>query len=186
MDKRGSIRIIAGRWRRHCINIPAGHRIRPTSDRVRETLFNWLAPNIQGARCLDLFSGSGALGIEAASRGAAEVVLVEHEPVLAVKLVDELKKLKAENISVRCADALSFLQTQPRLAFNVVFVDPPFGKGLEERACAELHHRGWLASEALIYVEAENTTSLTWPTGWELLREKRAGHVRYYLAQFDQ
>ena len=182
MTKRRGIRIIAGQWRRHCINIPADHRIRPTPDRVRETLFNWLAPNIQGARCLDLFSGSGALGIEAASRGAAEVVLIEHESVLAVKLIDELKKLKAENISVRCTDVFSFLQIRPWLSFDVVFIDPPFGKGLEERACVELHRQGWLAPGALIYVETEKRTSLTWPTGWEVLREKRAGHVRYHLA----
>ena len=181
MTKKRSIRIIAGQWRRYCINIPADHRIRPTPDRVRETLFNWLAPNIQGTRCLDLFSGSGALGIEAASCGAAEIMLIEHDPVLAVKLVDELKKLKAENISVRCTDAFSFLQMRPQLPFNVVFIDPPFGKGLEERACAELDRRGWLAPGALIYVETENRTSLTWPTGWEVLREKRAGHVRYHL-----
>lgn len=184
MTKRGSIRIIGGRWRRRRIAVPEGDAIRPTPDRVRETVFNWLAPTIGGARCLDLFAGSGAFGIEAASRGAQHVVMVEREPALAEKLIEEVNALGAgEQVSVRRSDALALLELGAAEPFDVVFVDPPYGNNLEGPVCAALDAGGWLAEDALIYVETNRAAKMQWPADWEVLREKEAGQVRYYLAR---
>ncbi len=151
--------------------------LRPTPDRVRETLFNWLAPVLPGARCLDLFAGSGALGIEALSRGAAEVVFVERQPLAVRALRENLARLKAENAQVDLAEALAWLR-QPGRPFEIALLDPPFGQGLLEPACAALEAGGWLAETAWIYLEAEaDQPAPPLPAHWTPYREKTAGAV---------
>lgn len=187
MNRRGGsahqVRVIAGRWRGRRLEFPDLPGLRPTPDRVRETLFNWLAPVLPGARCLDLFAGSGALGIEALSRGAAEVVLVERQPLAVRALRDNLVRLKAENAWVEMADALAWLR-QPATPFEIVLLDPPFGQGLLEPVCALLEQHDWLADTAWIYLEAEAELARSpLPDHWAIHREKIAGAVSYRLAR---
>lgn len=177
----GRLRVIGGRWRGRRLSFPAIEGLRPTPDRVRETLFNWLAPIISGARCLDLFAGSGALGIEALSRGAGEVVFVEHHPLAARCLRDNLASLGLQEPNVKQVDALVWLQGVAT-AFDVVLLDPPFGKGLLGPICQALEQGHWLAPEARIYVEAERAPKTPdLPSAWRVLRENKAGQVRYAL-----
>ena len=177
------VRIIAGQWRGRRLEFPNLPGLRPTPDRVRETLFNWLAPALPGARCLDLFAGSGALGLEALSRGAAEVVFVERQPLAIRALRDNLARLKAGNARVELADALAWLR-QPATPFEIVFLDPPFEQGLLEPVCAALEQHGWLADAAWIYLEAETALErLPLPASWTIHREKIAGAVSYRLAR---
>lgn len=175
-------RIIGGTWRGRRLHFPPIEGLRPTPDRVRETLFNWLAPIIQGARCLDLFAGSGALGIEALSRGAKEVIFVERHPVAARCLRENLRLLEIQPDRVQQTDVLTWLggHAQP---FGVILLDPPFGKGLLAPICAALEGGGWLGSKARIYLEAERSLrNPQLPETWEIIREKTAGHVTYRLA----
>jgi 16S rRNA (guanine966-N2)-methyltransferase len=179
---RNEVRIVGGRWRGRKIRFPTAQGLRPSPDRVRETLFNWLAPVIQGARCLDLFAGSGALGFEALSRGAAAVVLVERNRQVADHLRQLATTLGADGAEVAEADALAWLDRGPG-PFDVVFVDPPFGSGLLAGALQRLDRPGRLAPGAFVYLEgpaAEGPPSL--PAGWALHRSGRAGDVGYYLA----
>lgn len=187
MKRRGGhahqLRIIAGQWRGRRLSFPDWPGLRPTPDRVRETLFNWLAPVLPGARCLDLFAGSGALGIEALSRGAAEVVFVERQPLVMRALRENLARLNAGNARIELADALAWLR-QPGTPFEIVLLDPPFGEGLLEPSCAALERGGWLAASAWIYLEAEvGLERLPLPVHWTLYREKTAGAVAYRLAR---
>ena len=186
MNRRGGhtnrIRIIGGQWRSRRLEFPDAPGLRPTPDRVRETLFNWLAPVLPGARCLDVFAGSGALGIEALSRGAAEVVFVEHDPAAVRALRDNLARLKAEGGRVERVEALTWLR-QPGTPFEIVFLDPPFDADLLEPVCAALETGGWLTATAWIYLEAEAGWQPALPVGWTLHREKTAGMVAYRLAR---
>ncbi|MFZ1640734.1 MAG: 16S rRNA (guanine(966)-N(2))-methyltransferase RsmD [Candidatus Contendobacter sp.] len=187
MNRRGGhanqLRIIGGQWRGRRLEFPDVPGLRPTPDRVRETLFNWLAPVLPGARCLDLFAGSGALGIEALSRGAAEVVFVECQPLAVRALRENLARLKAENARVEMADALVWLR-QPGKPFEIALLDPPFGQGLLEPACATLEQNGWLAETAWIYLEAAmDQPAPSLPVQWTIQREKTAGAVSYRLAR---
>jgi 16S rRNA (guanine966-N2)-methyltransferase len=178
----GQIRIVGGTWRSRRIPVPHAPGLRPTPDRVRETLFNWLQGIIVGARCLDLFAGSGALGFEAASRGAAAVTLVERDPRVAAHLRDVVRTLDAAQVAVVNRDAFSFLE-QASETYDLVFLDPPFGQDLLPRACRELEARGLLAAGARIYLEAEialGTPPL--PENWEIVRGGSAGEVGYHLA----
>ncbi|OSN11189.1 16S rRNA (guanine(966)-N(2))-methyltransferase RsmD [Lonsdalea iberica] len=177
----GQIRIIGGQWRGRKLPVPHSPGLRPTTDRVRETLFNWLAPVIQQARCLDCFAGSGALALEALSRYAAHATLLEAERGIARQLSQNLSLLRAENASVIHTDALQWL-AQPGEAFDVVFLDPPFRQGLLDNTVSLLETQGWLADDAWIYIEteAENRT-LNLPANWQLHREKVAGQVAYRL-----
>jgi len=175
----GRLRIIAGTLRGSRIDVPAAPGLRPTTDRVRETLFNWLAPVIAGARCLDLFAGTGALGIEALSRGARECVFVERDRSLARQIEDNLARLKVAAGKVVCADAASFLALTPS-GFDVVFVDPPFDAGLWRDAAAQLE-RGWLNAQAWIHVESPVDVDLELPQSWRPHREARAGGTRHAL-----
>ncbi|MFP1723898.1 16S rRNA (guanine(966)-N(2))-methyltransferase [Lonsdalea quercina] len=177
----GQIRIIGGQWRGRKLPVPHSPGLRPTTDRVRETLFNWLAPVIQQARCLDCFAGSGALALEALSRYAAHATLLEAERGIARQLSQNLSLLRAENASVIHTDALQWL-AQPGEAFDVVFLDPPFRQGLLDNTVNLLETQGWLADDAWIYIEteAENRT-LNLPANWQLHREKVAGQVAYRL-----
>ena len=177
------LRIIAGKWRGSRLDFPQVAAIRPTPDRVRETLFNWLAPRIEGARCLDLFAGSGALGLEALSRGAARVVFVDRDPRIGRYLRDSLQRFDCDRGEVVVASAWDYLSGLPQ-PFDVVFLDPPFGGGQADRALAGLSADGWLSSGALVYVEVSSDESPpALPPRWRLLRHGRAGQVGYHLAQ---
>jgi 16S rRNA (guanine966-N2)-methyltransferase len=174
------VRIIGGQWRNSRLNVPDLPGLRPTPERVRETLFNWLAPIITGARCLDLFAGTGALGIEAVSRGAAAVVLVEREPAAARALRENLSRLKidiAHVVERAAAQYLSGVATP----FDVVFLDPPFADRVWDAVAQQLTERGWLKPGALVYVERGDDDTFHAPAGWAVHREGRAGAVRYAL-----
>ncbi|MZG43066.1 16S rRNA (guanine(966)-N(2))-methyltransferase [Dickeya dianthicola] len=179
----GQIRIIGGQWRGRKLPVPDSPGLRPTTDRVRETLFNWLAPVIQQSRCLDCFAGSGALGLEALSRYAAHATLLEAERNVAHQLTQNLSLLRADNAEVVNADTLQWL-AKPASAqpYDVVFLDPPFRRGLLDDTLRLLEAGGWLAQETWVYIEteAENRT-LAIPPTWALHREKTAGQVSYRL-----
>jgi len=175
------LRIIGGSWRGRKLRFPPGTSIRPTPDRVRETLFNWLAARIPGARCLDLFAGSGALGLEALSRGAAHVSFVEQDREAARALAATLAEWGARSTEVERTDARLYLARTPR-PFDLVFLDPPFDSGLLPEAAALLESRGWLAPGALVYLESAARAALPpLPAAWTPLKEKRAGEVGYHL-----
>jgi len=174
------LRIVGGRWRGMPIDFPVLEAIRPSPDRVRETLFNWLQAQIVGAHCLDLFAGSGALGIEALSRGAAGVTFVDREPQIGRHLTQTLQRLGATGATVQVEDAPRFLNRLPR-PFDIVFLDPPFASTLLQTAFTRLG-QGWLAPEAHIYVECPADTPLPpLPSGWTVYRSKQAGQVGYHL-----
>ena len=177
-----SLRIIGGQWRSRQISFDDAPGLRPTPARVRETLFNWLQFDIANSRCLDLFAGSGALGFEAASRGAQQVVQVENNPVACAKLRANAQLLKADTITLVSSNALDYLHTQAQ-PFDVVFLDPPFGQQLIDSSCRLLEQRHWLADQAKIYIELErHAPALQLPAQWQLLKDKHAGEVRYCLA----
>lgn len=176
------LRVIGGRWRGTRITFPPVDAIRPSPDRVRETLFNWLQHDIAGARCLDLFAGSGALGIEALSRGAAHVTFVDREPSIGRHLTQALARLGAANATVVVDDALRFLRRAPPDGpFDIVFLDPPYASGLLPATCEQLDQR-WLAPGAYVYLESPADQPLPpLPPGWSVHRTKRAGQVGYHL-----
>ena len=177
------LRIIGGKWRSRQIGFDDAPGLRPTPSRVRETLFNWLQTDIINSRCLDLYAGSGALGFEAASRGAKQVVQVESNPKACQKLRENIALLGAEQISVFALDVARYLKQQAA-TFELVFIDPPFGQNLVAPTCQLLAQNGWLAAYAKIYVEAERQWELTdMPADWRLLKSKAAGEVRYHLFQ---
>jgi 16S rRNA (guanine966-N2)-methyltransferase len=180
----GVLRIIGGTWRSRRLTFPERTGLRPTPDRVRETLFNWLQPWLPGATCLDLFAGSGALGIECLSRGAGQVVLVEKDAAAVSALRANLALLKAQGAEVVQADALAFLQG-PARGFDIVFLDPPYDSGLLAASCAQLAAGAWIKREGLIYLEAAGDQDVPLPSGWTLLRSKHAGQVGYHLARND-
>lgn len=175
------LRIIAGSWRGRKLRFPSRPQIRPTPDRVRETLFNWLGGRVGGSRCMDLFAGSGALGLEALSRGASHVTFVEWDGVAAAELRARLVEWQAEGAEVREAEALRYL-AGPASAFDIVFLDPPYAADLLGRAAVLLENRGWLAPQALIYVETAADAGLPpLPASWDLAKTKQAGAVGYHL-----
>ncbi|MGD9163167.1 MAG: 16S rRNA (guanine(966)-N(2))-methyltransferase RsmD [Chromatiales bacterium] len=175
------VRIIGGQHRGRKLPFAELPGLRPTGDRIRETLFNWLQPVIEGARCLDLFAGSGALGMEAASRGAARVVMVEQAGAVVRQLQRNRELLGLDQVNIVRADALQFLEQSPT-PFNIVFLDPPFAQNLLAALCQRLT-LGWLADGARIYLEEDNSREFpVLPEGWQWLKQKRAGQVRYGLA----
>lgn len=177
----GRLRIVAGKWRSRLLPIADEPGLRPTSERIRETLFNWLAPLIEGSRCLDLFAGSGALGLEALSRGAREVVFVERSTRAARVLEESLASLGASGVEIHKIDALEYLRREPE-AFDIVFLDPPFDADLGGDLCRLLSEREWLAPGARVYLEQDRDRPIPeLPEGWTVLREKTAGQVRYAL-----
>jgi 16S rRNA (guanine966-N2)-methyltransferase len=178
----GYVRIIGGKWRGRRLPVPDLPGLRPTPDRVRETLFNWLAPVIGGSRCLDLFAGTGVLGFEAASRGAREVVLVERDREAAGRLREAAATLAPDRLEVVHGEALAWLKS-PAGPFDVVFLDPPYEAGLLDAAMRALDSGGWLAPGARIYLEAPAASGApSLPPGWILHRSGRAGAVGYHLA----
>lgn len=177
----GQIRIIGGQWRGRKLPVPDSPGLRPTTDRVRETLFNWLAPSMVDAHCLDCFAGSGALGLEALSRYAASATLLEMERSVAQQLQQNLATLKAANAKVVNTNTLTFL-ANPGTPHNIAFIDPPFRKGMLEDTVRLLENNGWLADDALVYIESEVENGLPpVPAHWQLHREKVAGQVAYRL-----
>ncbi|MBK5144040.1 16S rRNA (guanine(966)-N(2))-methyltransferase [Budviciaceae bacterium BWR-B9] len=180
-QKTGQIRIIGGQWRGRKLPVPDSPGLRPTTDRVRETLFNWLAPVLNEARCLDCFAGSGALGFEALSRYAGKTVLLESERSIAQQLQQNLQRLNSDKGQVVHTNALQWL-AQAGTPFDVVFLDPPFRRNLLTETFTLLEQQGWLADEAWIYVEAETEHAVSdAPANWHLHREKTAGQVAYRL-----
>ena len=180
----GRLRIIGGAWRGRRVAVTDEPALRPTPDRVRETLFNWVAPLIEGSRCLDLFAGSGALGFEAASRGASQVVMVERAASVFQALRTNREILDAERrITIFHADALAWLRITPAEPFDLVFLDPPFKADLLAPSCLALQREGWLTPGARIYLETASLQGFpALPTGWKLIRDRQAGQVRFGLA----
>lgn len=179
----GFVRIISGLWRGRKLPVYDAEGLRPTTDRVKETLFNWLASDIPHSRCLDLFAGSGGLGFEAASRQAAHVTMLELNKSAKQQLSKNVTDLKASNIEVLQQDALLFLQ-QSGEPYDVVFIDPPFRQDLLDKTIELLAGNNWLSPEALIYIETEKELTLpSLPQDWQLHREKTAGQVCYRLYQ---
>lgn len=181
------LRIIGGQWRGRKLDFPNAEGLRPTPDRVRETLFNWLQGHLVDARCLDLFAGSGALGFEALSRGAARAVLVENNSSVSQQLEKNLRSLQCDAGVVSTLSANQFLQRGPGGAhYDLIFLDPPFDKGLIENSIALLDEHHWLSTGAHVYVEMESTLPVPeLPENWQLIREQIAGHVRYGLIQIN-
>jgi len=178
-----TVRIIGGKWRGKKLGFPDIPGLRPTPDRIRETVFNWLQFDLTGARVLDLFAGSGAFGLEALSRGAAYAVFVEQNREAVSQLNHHLKELRIETALVLHSEAQRFLAQAPEQAFDVVFLDPPYGQHLLAPCIAALENRGFLVDNAFIYIEAESTLeSLPLPTNWRLHRSKHSGQVSYHLA----
>jgi 16S rRNA (guanine966-N2)-methyltransferase len=174
------LRIIGGQWRGVPIPVPDIAEVRPTPDRVRETLFNWLQPFIVGARCLEPFAGSGALGFEALSRGASEVVCVDRNRDIVRHLLATAKRLRAEGFDAVAGDAMTYLRGAPR-PFDIVFLDPPYASNVLHEVLPQLT-QGWLAPGALIYAEVAADSALpALPGGWSVHRSKRAGQVGYHL-----
>jgi 16S rRNA (guanine(966)-N(2))-methyltransferase RsmD len=173
---RNRVRIVGGQWRSRLIRFPDVPGLRPTPDRVRETVFNWLGQDLTGKRCLDLFAGSGVLGLEAASRGAREVVMVERDAKACRALQENLELLGAAPVRLVRADALEFLASDAGL-YDVVFLDPPYAMGDRDRVLERVRPR--LAPGALVYVEAPQATQP--PAGWDAFRSARAGVVHYQL-----
>jgi|ERR1700744_6476656 16S rRNA (guanine966-N2)-methyltransferase len=183
---RNSVRIIAGVWRGRRIHFPDMPALRPTPDRVRETLFNWLQHSIADTRCLDLFAGSGALGLEALSRGAREVVFVEQFPAAARTLQEQLARLGgAAKGRIFQMGAARFLRA-PAAPFDLAFLDPPFGANALAEYIPLLDGGGWLKQGALVYLENERTAGVPpLPIHWELLKSKSAGEVGYHLVRVN-
>ena len=176
----GQVRIIGGQWRNTRLAVPDRPGLRPTSDRVRETLFNWLMPRLPAAQVLDLFAGSGALGLEALSRGAAAATLVEKDAQLAAAITTVASRLQA-NATVHNADALAWLSRPPGPRFDIAFVDPPFADGLWEQVLALLPAH--LADDAWLYVESDARHMPSPGGGWKLHRQGSTREVAYALYQ---
>lgn len=179
----GRLRLIGGRFGGRRLPIPDQPGLRPTADRTRETLFNWLHPIITGSRCLDAFAGSGALGFEALSRGAAQVVLLERNALVARQLGVNATTLAVERLRIHATDSLHWLANADVTPFDVVFLDPPFAEHLLPACLEALSNRPWLAPSARIYLETDAGEPFPdLPCGWSWLREKTTGQVRYGLA----
>lgn len=176
--KKGSVRIIGGDWRGRRFPVPDSPGLRPSGDRSRETLFNWLQPWMPGARCVDLFAGSGILGIEAASRGASKVSLIELDRKVARQLVSSTVLLNSERLEVFQGDARIWLQAQEPESLDIIFLDPPFSLNMVDEMCSMIDENAVLKPGGLIYVETSaNQPLATIPAGWQLWREKIMGEV---------
>ncbi len=180
--KDGFIRLISGKWRGKKLPVRDKEGLRPTTDRIKETLFNWLMHDVRDANCLDCFSGSGSLAFEALSRFAKNATLLERDKHVAQQLRENLKTLKVDNAIVVETDSINYLKQIAQQQFDIVFVDPPFNKGLVQPCCAALEENCYLAAHALIYIEMEvQLSDLELPRSWQLLKEKTTGQVAYQL-----
>lgn len=182
-NKSSRIRIIAGQWRGRRLPVLSHEGLRPTTDRVRETVFNWLMHDLAGARCLDLFAGSGALGFEALSRGAEFVAFVESDKRVAAQLGENLRDLSAEQRGdVHCMNALAYLRARPAKPMDIVFLDPPYRAELLDEVVELLADNGWLSERALVYIEQSARDRVpSVPENWTLHREGHAGQAAYRL-----
>lgn len=189
--KTNQLRIIGGQWRGRKLNFAEGEGLRPTMDRVRETLFNWLQGEIADARCLDMFTGSGALGLEALSRYAGEVVMIDKNPH-AIRMIENnlaLLKVDPNKAQLLHSDAETYLKSlinkpEHSKKFDIVFLDPPFNKQLVAPFCRLLEQANCLSDQASIYIELEKNTALPeLPKHWTIAKEKKTGQLRYYLVQ---
>lgn len=180
----GSVRIIAGTLKGSKLPVLDSEGLRPTSDRVRETLFNWLQNSIQGRQVLDMFAGSGALGFEAASRLAKHVILVEDNAAAAAKLREDKLRLKIGNAEIVQADSLHWLRTYPGPAFDLVFIDPPYSSDHWQRLWPLLEAK--LANSALVYIEHDISRAQGLPEGFQLLKEGKTRQSRFLLAQWHK
>ncbi|WP_445775714.1 16S rRNA (guanine(966)-N(2))-methyltransferase RsmD [Shewanella sp.] len=182
----GQVRIISGQWRSRKLPIHDLEGLRPTTDRVRETLFNWIASDVRGARVLDCFAGSGALSLEALSRYAEFATMIELQKDAANQLKQNLTTLQCQHADVINGDSLQVLAKGTQNGFDIVFIDPPFRKELATKAIDLLMTHHWLNNNALIYVETESEiTALPVPASWVPLKEKQAGQVTYRLYQYQ-
>ncbi len=178
---KSKLRIIGGQWRSRQLIFEDTPGLRPTPARVKETLFNWLQQDVVASDCLDLFAGSGALGFEAASRGAGSVLMVENSQLACQQIHENIQKLDATQVAIQRSDVFRFLAGDA-VAYDLVFLDPPFGKGLVHQVCHWLQDKGWLMPEAKVYVEVESGLQLNdLPENWECVKEKKAGEVKYCL-----
>ncbi len=181
-NKDGFIRLISGKWRGKKLLVKHLAGLRPTTNRTKETLFNWLMHDIRDANCLDCFSGSGSLGFEALSRFAKHVQLIEQNSTVSKQLHANAQQLNAPNISIIEDDCIKYLQQTASQRFDIVFVDPPFNNDLIQPCCNSLENNGYLSDNALIYIEMEsNISKLTLPKNWTLLKEKKTKQVIYQL-----
>ena len=179
----GRLRIVAGKWRSRLLAVADVPGLRPTSARVRETVFNWLGPGLPGAHCLDLFAGSGAMGFEALSRGAADAVFVEQDSRAVAALQKARSELDAADATIVRQDAYRYVQSAAPRAFDIVFLDPPYADDSISELCRLLDAGGWVAPGGTVYFEQDRAQApATLPGGWELSKEKNAGQVRYCLA----
>lgn len=180
---KGYIRIIGGKWRGRRLRVLQHHPLRPTPDRIRETVFNWLSPVISGAYCLDAFAGSGAFGLEALSRGAKHTVLVDSSEALVQLLKEESQLFKADNVEIYRAKVPDQLR-KPAQAFDLVFLDPPYESDLLLPTCFFLEKEGYLAKDAYLYLEAGAVIKDNdLPSHWQILKKAKAGQVFYHLVQ---
>ena len=177
-SSRNQLRIIAGKWRSRRLAFPDVEGLRPTGDRIRETLFNWIGPRIVDSRCLDAFAGSGALGFEALSRGAAELLLIENNATAFRQLEASRQLLDATGATLLRANTLTWLESATaNSSFDIVFLDPPFGSNLLDKILPLVVSKQLVAGDGLIYVETATDTSLSVPDGWCIRKEKRTGGI---------
>lgn len=181
----GSYRIIGGQWRGRRLPVADSPGLRPTTDRIRETLFNWLQWDIVDANVLDLFAGSGSLGFEAASRGAAQVNFIESDKDVSKQLLDNISLLQTKPMTVVNADALDWLKKPTSGGYDLVFIDPPFRQELVTQTIQLLDRHSWLAPDNQVYLETEKEYPLELPVGWRLLKEKTHGQVCFRLLTKD-
>jgi len=177
-----TLRIIGGRWRRQLISFPDIPGLRPTHDRIRETLFNWLAPVIEGSSCLDLFAGSGALGFEALSRGAKQVTFIDNDKEAIAAIKANAAKLKADNVDIISGNCPIVMPSLAFAPYDIVFLDPPFHQGLLASSSEWLEQSGYLNDEAYIYIETEKGNApLPVPENWRIKKDATTASLAYYL-----
>ena len=179
MKNQPRLRIIGGKWRSRKVSFTKQDELRPTGERVRETLFNWLMEHINGAKCLDLFSGTGILGIEALSRGASRLTFIEQHAEIAAQLHNNLSFLETDQFDLIIADAISYLKATNHV-FDIIFLDPPFGKHHLRQASNIIAQRR--LSTSFVYIESDRVLAFdSLPDNWQIYRQKKAGRVNYGL-----
>ena len=181
-NKNNQLRVIGGEWRSRKITFPAIEALRPTPDRVRETVFNWLRWDVEGANCLDLFAGSGILGVEAASRGAKDVVLVDYDADVCRAIMTNLNALGARQVKLLQMNVMHYLANRLPRVFDLIFLDPPFRRGLIVPCIDRIEKNGWVTDGSKIYIETESELTFeNIPPDWNLLKSKKFGSVGSHL-----